>query len=99
MVKEFKGTDGTVGFIYAWSSKVKNVGIGEQEIMRLVPYTRIETQIRFKEPFASHDPFTIITEQVDSTHTNVKFSYLVVMNYPTNIMLNFFEGKVSKRMQ
>ena len=30
--KEFKGTDGTIGFIYAWSGN-KDAGIGEKEIV------------------------------------------------------------------
>src|SRR3954462_13646358 len=32
---EFKGKDGTVGFIYAWSGN-KKVGEGEKEIMNIV---------------------------------------------------------------
>ncbi|MBN8578978.1 MAG: SRPBCC family protein [Cytophagales bacterium] len=99
MTKEFKGTDGEVGFIYSWASSVKEVGVGEQEIIRLVPFKRIETQIRFKKPFASNDPFTIILEPVDTTLTKVKFSYLLSMSYPTNIMLSVFSDRVYKRMQ
>src|SRR5687768_5865382 len=30
--QEYKGTDGTVGFISAWESNDKNVGKGEQQI-------------------------------------------------------------------
>ena len=35
MEKEFKGTDGEVGFISAWKGN-KEVGEGEQEIIGLV---------------------------------------------------------------
>src|SRR6476620_6957875 len=35
MSREFKGTDGTVGFIYAWNGN-KRAGAGEQEIKRLI---------------------------------------------------------------
>ena len=31
MKKEYKGTDGTVGFVYKWDSDNKQVGKGEQE--------------------------------------------------------------------
>ena len=36
MKKEYRGTDGTVGFISAWNSKIKDVGKGEQEIKKIV---------------------------------------------------------------
>src|SRR5213083_2581670 len=36
MKKEYKGTDGQPGFVFAWdSSKKKNVGAGEQEIKNI----------------------------------------------------------------
>src|SRR4051794_15515195 len=37
MKKEYKGTDGTVGFVSAWDSQVKDVGKGEQEIIGIKP--------------------------------------------------------------
>ena len=37
--EEFKGTDGTVGFIYAWSGN-KSAGVGEKEIMNIVEAKR-----------------------------------------------------------
>src|SRR5689334_21627878 len=33
--KAYTGTDGTVGFIYAWESDSKHVGKGEQEIRKI----------------------------------------------------------------
>jgi hypothetical protein len=44
--EEFKGTDGTVGFVYAWSGE-KSAGQGEKEIMSLEEGKKIETEIRF----------------------------------------------------
>lgn len=34
MKREYKGTDGTVGFVYSWQSENKQVGKGEQEIKK-----------------------------------------------------------------
>ena len=34
MKKDFKGIDGTSGFVYAWDSKIKKAGKGEQEIKK-----------------------------------------------------------------
>ena len=36
MKKEYKGTDGTVGFVSSWESEQKNVGKGEQEIKKII---------------------------------------------------------------
>jgi len=44
--REFKGTDGTVGYIYAWSGD-KDAGVGEKEIKNIIEGKRIETEIRF----------------------------------------------------
>jgi uncharacterized membrane protein len=40
---DYKGTDGTVGFIASWDSKNDEVGQGEQEIKSIVEGSRIET--------------------------------------------------------
>jgi len=45
MKKEYKGTDGSVGFIYSWDSNNKNVGKGEQEITKISD-RRIDYEIR-----------------------------------------------------
>src|SRR5438105_2919988 len=47
--EEFKGADGTVGFIYAWSGN-KSAGKGEKEIKNIIEGKRIETEIRFEKP-------------------------------------------------
>src|SRR6267142_6365432 len=43
--REFKGTDGTVGYIYAWSGN-KDAGVGEKEIKNIVEGKSIEMEIR-----------------------------------------------------
>ena len=55
MKKEYRGTDGTVGFVSAWESNVKNVGTGEQEITKIVPGQRLDVELRFVKPFKSTD--------------------------------------------
>ena len=51
--REFKGTDGTVGYIYSWSGD-KNAGVGEKEIKNIIEGKRIEMEIRFVKPMRSH---------------------------------------------
>src|SRR5580698_1110019 len=45
------GIDGTVGFISAWDSNVRNVGKGEQEITRILQGSQIDSKVRFEKPF------------------------------------------------
>ena len=51
MKKAYTGTDGTVGFISAWESNNKNIGVGEQEIIKITDGERIDIKLRFKVPF------------------------------------------------
>ncbi len=53
MKKKFSGTDGTSGFVSAWDSENKNVGKGEQEILKVVDGERVDYEIRFIKPFES----------------------------------------------
>jgi hypothetical protein len=45
------GEDGAIGFISQWESELKNVGIGEQEIMYINENDSYQVEIRFKKPF------------------------------------------------
>src|SRR5438128_148750 len=47
MKREFKGTDGTAGFIYTWDSKKDDVGKGEQKIVRIKDGERIDSELHF----------------------------------------------------
>jgi hypothetical protein len=50
MKKNYKGLDGTTGFIYSWDSSNKSVGAGEQEITGIDEGKSIEYEIRFFRP-------------------------------------------------
>src|SRR5262249_13104108 len=49
--KEYRGTDGTPGFVYAWDSDNKQVGKGEMEIKRIAEGKRVDMDIHFIKPF------------------------------------------------
>ena len=91
MKKDYKGTDGTVGFISAWDSKMDDVGKGEQEIKKITDGERLDFELRFIEPFESKAQAYMTTEAVDSTQTNVKWGFTGRMNYPMNLMLVFMD--------
>jgi hypothetical protein len=89
MRKEFKGTDGTVGFVYAWDSQDKNVGKGEQEIIALTDSGKIDYQIRFIKPFEGLASAYMATESVSDGQTKVKWGFASAMPYPMNLMCLF----------
>lgn len=84
--KTFSGTDGTVGFIYAWEGN-KKAGIGEQEIKGIIEGKRLDIEVRFKKPFEAiaKTPFT--TEAISANETKVTWGTSSEMKYPMNIFL------------
>jgi len=89
MKKEYRGTDGNVGFISAWDSENKNVGKGEQEILKVIDGERVDYEIRFIKPFESTSIASIITETINESQTKVTWKFSSGMKYPMNIMLLF----------
>ncbi|MGX7667167.1 SRPBCC family protein [Flavobacterium pedocola] len=87
MKKEYKGNDGQVGFVSAWESTNKEVGKGEQEIVKIVENERIDVKLRFKEPFEAEDDAYFITESMGPNQTKVKWGFKGAMPYPMNLML------------
>lgn len=86
MKQEFVGTDGTVGFVSKWESSNEEVGVGEQEIKRIVEGERIETELRFKKPFESKASAYLITEDAGSGQTKVTWGFDSEMPRPFNLM-------------
>lgn len=86
---DYTGTDGTVGFISAWDSEMKDVGKGEQEIKKITEGERVDMELRFKKPMESTDYAYMTTEAIDSTQTKVKWGFNGKMPYPFNFMCLF----------
>lgn len=95
--KEFKGTDGTVGFIYAWSGN-KEAGEGEKEIKNIVEGKRIEMEIRFAKPMAATGYIIMETEFLSGNQTKVSWSNSGKLKYPINIMVPMVEKMLPKDM-
>lgn len=89
MKKEYKGTDGTVGFVASWDSEQSEVGKGQQEIKKISEGNRIDTELRFFEPFQATDNAYMATEAIDENQTKTKWGFNGRMNYPMNLMLLF----------
>ncbi|MBL0332524.1 MAG: SRPBCC family protein [Chlorobiota bacterium] len=91
MKKEFKGTDATIGFISSWDSENKDVGKGEQEIVKITEGSRVDYEIRFKIPFESTSNAYMSTEENGPNQTKVTWEFNGKMNYPMNLMLLFMD--------
>lgn len=89
--KVYKGTDGTVGFVSAWESLDKNVGQGEQEIVKIDEGNRIDLGLHFIKPFDAKASAYMVTETVTENQTKVKWGFASKMPYPMNIMLLFMD--------
>lgn len=88
-MKDYKGTDGTVGFTVAWDSADKKVGKGEQEVKKITEGERIEYELRFIKPFEGKADAHMTTNAVAEDQTNVTWGFSSSMKYPMNIMLLF----------
>jgi hypothetical protein len=89
MKTEYRGTDGTEGFVSAWESENKSVGKGEQEILKIVNGERIDYEIRFIKPFASTSWANMIVASANENQTRVNWEFTGKMKYPTNLTLLF----------
>ena len=85
--KTFSGTDGTVGAVAGWDSKDQNVGVGEQEIKKIVKGERIDSELGFKVPIESTAFAFMSTEAISPNQTKVKWRFNDKIPYPMNLML------------
>jgi hypothetical protein len=99
MKKDLRGTDGTVGFVYAWDSQHKGAGKGEQEIKGLIENQAVNTEIRFEKPFEGIATTRIITEMYPENNTKVKWSMEGRNKYPMNIMIPFVDKMLGTDME
>lgn len=90
MKKSYRGTDGKVGFAYAWDSDNKNVGKGEQEILHIDEGKKLLTVLRFKVPFESADTAYIVTDSIAPKSTKVTWGFYGKFPYPMNLMQLFY---------
>lgn len=90
MKKEYRGIDGTVGFVYAWDGN-EDAGKGEQEIKKIKDGELVDMEVRFIRPFAGIATTNMTTQALSETSTAVKWNFNSRMNYPLNIMMVFFD--------
>ena len=98
MKKDFRGTDGTVGFVYGWNGN-DEAGEGEQEITNLVEGEKVEIEVRFKRPFEGIAYTPLVTEQISDSQTKVTWGMNGKHSYPLNFMNLFMDGVLGKDLE
>jgi len=89
MEQEAFGIDGTVGFINKWSGN-KDVGVGEQEIKRIVENDVVESQLRFYKPWKSQSDAYIKVNKVDANKTEVVWGFSGENKFPSSIFMMLY---------
>jgi hypothetical protein len=92
------GEDGAIGFISQWESELKNVGIGEQEIMYINENDSYQVEIRFKKPFEGVSQAITTTEAISDKQTKVTTTFLTSTPFPMNVMVPFISKMLKKDM-
>jgi len=89
MKQEYIGTDGELGFVSKWEGN-KNVGMGEQEIIKIEDNKQIETELRFLKPWKSVSTGYLIVDELSKTETKVTWGFAGKNPIPFNIFMLFF---------
>jgi hypothetical protein len=94
----YKGTDGTVGFVSSWTSEIKNVGVGEQEIINIVEGEKLDMEIRFEKPMKGISTASATTLAVNENQTKYVSTFNTKCPYPLNIMAPMMKKMLTKDM-
>lgn len=98
--KEYRGTDGQVGFVYAWDSdKDKNVGAGEQEIKALAEGRSIEHELRFIRPRPGVARARFNLSAPSPGQTQVQWGFYSEMQFPGTLMKPLIKSFLAKNTE
>jgi hypothetical protein len=95
--KTFNGTDGTVGYIYAWKGN-KDAGEGEKEIMGIIDGKSVEMEIRFVKPMKATARIIMATEPIAENQTKLSWSNAGSLPVPINLFIPKMQKHVAKDM-
>jgi hypothetical protein len=92
------GSDGTVGFVYAWESK-GSAGKGEQEIKRIREGEEVDFAVRFIKPFEGEAAAIMKTEPLAANQTKLTWRMEGRNHYPLNLMNLFVPDLLGKDLE
>lgn len=96
--KSYQGTDGTVGFVYAWDSEGR-AGKGQQEIKKIDEGKRVDFGVHFIKPMEGDATLWMTTDAVAANQTTVKWGMEGHSPYPLNLMNLFVPSLLGNDMQ
>ena len=92
---EYKGVDGTEGFMSAWEGN-KQAGKGEQEIIKIKENSSINFELRFEKPFKNVVQTYMHTTAIGPMQTQVKWTLEGQNSYPMNLFNLFIDNLLGK---
>jgi DoxX-like family/Polyketide cyclase / dehydrase and lipid transport len=87
-----QGQDAQIGFVTSWEGN-REVGIGEQEITRIIEGQRIEYELRFTKPFAATNQVYFAAEPVGQSQTRVRWGMSGKCPFPMNLLGLIFNSE------
>lgn len=94
----YTGTDGSIGFKAAWNSEIKNVGVGEQEIINITEGIGYEVEIRFEKPFKGTSYAKHTTQAISDHQTKFTSTFTSSTPFPMNLMSAMLKNMLLKDM-
>lgn len=95
---DYRGKDGTVGFIAAWKSEMKNVGEGEQEITKIIEDQGYDVEIRFEKPIKGVSHANTRLKALSDYQTQVSTTFVTRTAFPMNAMTAMMKNTLLKDM-
>lgn len=86
----YKGAGNTVGSVHYWESTHEEVGVGEQEITKLVPNKEIISDLRFKTPYES-ESIGYLKFDDEGSKTKVTWGYTARYNLIESLFMLFMD--------
>jgi hypothetical protein len=99
MKKNYKGIDGTVGFIYGWDSTMKNVGAGEQEITAIEEGKSIDYAIRFSRPMQNTGKTRFQINSLGNESSSVVWIFDSPSKFPMSLFSPIFKIMLGKDLE
>jgi len=96
MKKQYKGNDGTIGFVYSWDSTIKNVGAGEQEITGIEEGKSIEYLVKFIRPMQNTAKIRFQITRVAENRTVVAWLFDSPSKFPMSLLSPIFKKLLGK---
>ncbi|MGY5355856.1 SRPBCC family protein [Wenyingzhuangia sp. IMCC45467] len=89
-VHEYRGPGNTVGSVHRWKSNNQEVGVGEQEIVSIIPNEKIISELRFEEPFQSVSEGSLTFKKI-ANGTEVTWGYYGRFGYLESLIMMFMD--------